>query len=170
MAQFYRPKSFETASRLRYNFKPTDMPDTCDRCGAKLTVEHTLQCKCGGLVHSRHNDVSRESGAPCAAMSLELDHRIMNLTSTLIFHLYFHERDCSSNYPTYQHHTNTHLMSQTRLIFTKSIFNTDESNKDKMTTKDDRGDVMIRNFWKRHSPCVVYARIMDNEARSYHNK
>ena len=43
--------------RLRYNFKPMEMPDLCDGCGAKLTVEHALQCKVGGLVHMRHNDL-----------------------------------------------------------------------------------------------------------------
>ena len=29
-----------------------------------------------------------------------------------------------------------------------------EQTAEKVTTKDDRGDVMIRHFWERHRPCV----------------
>ena len=29
-----------------------------------------------------------------------------------------------------------------------------EQTAEKVTTKDDRGDVMIRHFWERHHPCV----------------
>ena len=49
-------QEFQDNLRLRYNFKPLDMPHTCDGCGARLTVDHALQCKCGGLVHVRHED------------------------------------------------------------------------------------------------------------------
>ena len=48
--------------RLRYNHIPLEMPDRCDGCGAKMTVEHALQCKSGGLVHIRHDDVGDEWG------------------------------------------------------------------------------------------------------------
>ena len=46
--------------RLRYNHSPLDMPAACDGCGAKMTVEHALSCKVGGLVHIRHDDVADE--------------------------------------------------------------------------------------------------------------
>jgi hypothetical protein len=46
--------------RLRYNHSPLDMPATCDGCGAKMSVEHELSCKVGGLVHIRHEDVADE--------------------------------------------------------------------------------------------------------------
>ena len=45
---------------LRYNHSPLDMPAACDGCGAKMTVEHALSCKVGGLVHIRHDDVADE--------------------------------------------------------------------------------------------------------------
>ena len=41
--------------RLRYNHSPLDMPAACDGCGAKMTVEHALSCKMGGLVFIWHN-------------------------------------------------------------------------------------------------------------------
>ncbi len=46
--------------RLRYNHSPLDMPTACDGCGTKMTIEHALSCKTGGLVHIRHNDVADE--------------------------------------------------------------------------------------------------------------
>ena len=51
---------------LWYSLKPLDMPDLCFGCAvAKMMVEHALQCKVGGLVHCRHNDVTREFGSLC---------------------------------------------------------------------------------------------------------
>jgi hypothetical protein len=46
--------------RLRYNHSPLEMPAACDGCGAKMTVEHALLCKMGGLVHIWHDDVADE--------------------------------------------------------------------------------------------------------------
>ena len=46
--------------RLRYNLVPQDMPHHCDGCGERMTVEHALACKTGGLVHIRHDDVADE--------------------------------------------------------------------------------------------------------------
>ncbi len=45
---------------LQYNHSPLDMPTACDGCGTKMTVEHALSCKTGGLVHTRHDDVADE--------------------------------------------------------------------------------------------------------------
>ena len=47
-------------SKKRENLKPLDMPQLCDGCGKRLTVDHALSCKCGGLVHIRHGDVGKE--------------------------------------------------------------------------------------------------------------
>ena len=44
--------------RLRYNQSLLDMPATCDGCGAKMSVEHALSSKTGGLIHIRHDDVA----------------------------------------------------------------------------------------------------------------
>ena len=52
-------------ARLRYNLNPLSMPSACDGCGAKMTVEHALSCKVGGLVHIRHDDVADEFGHLC---------------------------------------------------------------------------------------------------------
>ncbi len=45
---------------LRYNNSLLDVPTACNGCGTKMTVEHALSCKMGGLVHIRHDDVADE--------------------------------------------------------------------------------------------------------------
>ena len=56
---------------LWYNHSPLDMPTACNGCGAKMTVEHALLCKTGGLVHIRHDDVAdRWRHLCCIAFSL----------------------------------------------------------------------------------------------------
>ena len=59
------PNEFRDNLRLQYNFAPLDMPQHCDGCGAKMTVEHTLQGKVGRLVHARHHDVADEFQDMC---------------------------------------------------------------------------------------------------------
>ncbi len=53
-------KEFRDNLSLWYSLKPLDMPYLCFGCVAKMTVEHALQCQCkvGGLVHCRHDDVN----------------------------------------------------------------------------------------------------------------
>ena len=57
---------FRDNLRLRYNLVPLHMPERCNGCGEKMTVEHALSCKVGGLVHIRHDDVAEEWGRLCA--------------------------------------------------------------------------------------------------------
>ncbi|KAL3768952.1 hypothetical protein ACHAWO_004062 [Cyclotella atomus] len=58
-------EEFRDNLRLRYNLNPLSIPSVCDGCGAKMTVEHALSCKVGGLVHIRHDDVADEFGHLC---------------------------------------------------------------------------------------------------------
>eukprot|EP00804_Cyclotella_cryptica_P022496 CCRYP_020698-RE/>CCRYP_020698-RE protein AED:0.40 eAED:0.40 QI:0/-1/0/1/-1/0/1/0/103 len=44
---------------------PRGLPRKCDGCGAGFTVEHGLNCKKGGLVSLRHNDVRDEWAHLC---------------------------------------------------------------------------------------------------------
>ena len=42
---------------LQYGLDPPDLPNHCDGCTAKLSIYHALDCKRGGLVTARHNDL-----------------------------------------------------------------------------------------------------------------
>jgi hypothetical protein len=46
--------------RLWYNHSLLEMPAACDGCGAKMSVEHALSCKTGGLAHIQHDNVADE--------------------------------------------------------------------------------------------------------------
>ena len=42
---------------LRYDLEPPDLPTYCDGCQAKFSISHTPDCKKGGLVTARHNEL-----------------------------------------------------------------------------------------------------------------
>ena len=42
---------------LRYGLDPPDLPTYCNRCKARFTISHSLECKKGGLVTARQNDL-----------------------------------------------------------------------------------------------------------------
>ena len=48
---------FRDAISLRYGKQPTNLPSICDADGEGFTVCHALNCKKGGLVTFRHNEL-----------------------------------------------------------------------------------------------------------------
>jgi hypothetical protein len=58
---------FRDNIRLRFGLPPLSLPDHCDGCNERFTVEHAMACKKGGLVLLRHNDVAAEWHQLCAS-------------------------------------------------------------------------------------------------------
>ena len=50
-------QEFRDALTLRHRKPLLSLPGTCDGCGATFTVDHALDCRFGGLVTRRHNEV-----------------------------------------------------------------------------------------------------------------
>ena len=146
-------EEFRDNLRLRYNLKPLDMPDLCDGCGAKLDVEHALHCKVGGLVHCRHNDVTREFGYMCG---------LAFTNGAVDYEPYIYTSGQQSK------GTEAEAAAATATTTTQQHQATDGSTP--VTTHEDRGDIIVNNFWQRQRPCVFDTRITDADARSYRNK
>jgi len=51
------PQEFKDTLALHYKKPLLNLPPSCDGCGAFFTVEHALNCRVGGLVGQRHNEV-----------------------------------------------------------------------------------------------------------------
>ena len=50
-------QEFRDGLALRYRKPLLSLPSVCDGCGAPFSVDHTLDCRFGGLITRRHNEV-----------------------------------------------------------------------------------------------------------------
>ena len=60
-------QEFRDGLALRYRKPLLCLPPCCDGCGAPFTIEHALDCRIGGLVGQRHNEV-RDAFGDLAAL------------------------------------------------------------------------------------------------------
>ena len=50
-------QDWQDAAFLRYGLDPPDLPKYFDGCNARFSICHVLNCKRGGLVTARHNEL-----------------------------------------------------------------------------------------------------------------
>ena len=58
---------------LRYGLEPPDLPRYCDGCETRFTISHAHDCKKGGLVTARHNEL-RDGVADLAGKAFTPSH------------------------------------------------------------------------------------------------
>jgi hypothetical protein len=59
-------EEFQDNLAIRYGLRPRGLPDRCDGCNEPFSVEHGLNCKKGGFVGQRHDDVCEELAHLCS--------------------------------------------------------------------------------------------------------
>jgi len=136
---------------LRYGLRPIHLPQQCDGCGANFTVEHALNCKKGGLVTWRHNDVQQEwadllkRALPASSVG----------TEPYIFYGLGVRAEQRRNAPPPGAATAGETV--------------DEVEEDGLGDEA-RGDVSARGFHTRRRVTIFDVRISDTDAPSYRNK
>ena len=68
-----RAQEWRDALFLRYGLDPPDLPKHCDWFEARFTISHALDCKKGGLVTARHNEL-RDGVADLAGKAFTPSH------------------------------------------------------------------------------------------------
>ena len=67
---------FHDALRIRYGLRLDNLPSTCV-CGTKFDIAHALQCKKGGFISQRHDDIKNMLavclGSICKNVTVEPD-------------------------------------------------------------------------------------------------
>ena len=142
--------------RLLYNLEPLDMPQHCDGCGARMTVEHALSCKKGGLVHIRHDDVANEWRWLCRCA---FSHSRVEREPYIYSSVGRRERE-NANATTGTQANSTTPTPTPQQGTTQSTSSVDEK----------RGDAGVHGFWQNGRLCIFDVRITDTDARSYRNK
>lgn len=56
-------EEFQDCLCLRYGLLPSNLPKICDGCGRESSLQHALNCKCGGNIIARHNEIRDELSA-----------------------------------------------------------------------------------------------------------
>jgi hypothetical protein len=132
-------QEFRDALLLRYAKSPGDLQSHCDGCGAKFSVRHGLECKKGGLVISRHNEIRDELSDLASKAFIPSAVR----DEPKIFYSRPVEKKAASNQPN-PSVPRTHPKTQC----------------------EDRGDLLIRGLWARGTDCIIDVRVTDTDAKS----
>ena len=162
-------EEFRDNLRIRQNLAPENMPPTCDGCGDKMTVEHALACKVGGLVHVRHDDVADEFRHLCGcALSfgkVEREPRIFSSGTNQLT-----SAAAGVNQTTTATNTQaTQPPAQRPQQNTQQQQQRNEQRHDSEPTGE-RGDASCHGFWQRGRDAIFDIRITDTECRSYRNR
>jgi hypothetical protein len=134
-------QEFRDALLLRHARTPGDLPSHCDGCGAKFDVRHALECKVGGLVIQRHNEINEEL---CDLASKAL------VPSAVRVEPMIHSRRTAEETKAKEPKSPVQRLSR--------------------SSDEERGDLLIRGFWARGTDVIVDVRVTDTDAKSYRSR
>ena len=171
---------FRDNARLRYNLAPLDMPQHCDGCSSKMTVEHALSCRVGGLVHIRHDDVADEFRSLCCqafspgrvqreprihsgvSRRVRVEAAAEDATISAANTNNHGSRDPTTTPPTQQQRQQPQQQQRQK--------QRQRQPHTKTPVSEERGDASCYGFWDRGREAIFDVRITDTEARFHRNK
>ena len=137
-------QEFRDALLLRYARSPPDLPSHCDGCLQKFSVRHALECKTGGLVICRHNEIRDE---------------LIDLASKAFCNSAVRDEPFI--------HSGRNSAKQ---LVDEKISNSVLNKFSQKSDNEDRGDVLIRGLWASGTDCIIDVRITDVDAKSNRSK
>lgn len=158
-------EEFRDRLYLRYSRTPPSLPEQCDGCGNKNSVSHSLQCKLGGLVTKRHNEIKMELinlfQHAFGHSAVRDEPRITTGPTTLVA-----ASACCPSSP---------LSSPPSLPTSPSNSPTcipalrprSSSSPPSPPPPDDRGDILVRSLWERGKHCVIDVRVTDLNSKTH---
>jgi hypothetical protein len=130
----------ESNHQLNWNITLSDAP-FCDGCHQKFSMWHALECKKGGLVISRFNDI-RDELSDLASKALLSPSAVWDEPKI---------HACPRS-PEMKSDKENEENSVKRLFRNNRI--------------EDRGDILIRGLWLQSTDCTIDVRITDVDAKS----
>jgi hypothetical protein len=130
-------QEFRDSILLRYARTPADLPTHCDGCDQKFSVRHALECKKGGLVISRHNEIRDEL--------VDLASKALTPSAVRDEPRIHTSRPAEPLRTTDQNPVIRNLHKR---------------------QGEERGDVLIRGLWQQGTDAIIDVRITDLDAKS----
>ena len=129
---------------LRYGLEPPNLPSHCDGCDAKFSISHAVDCKKGGLVTARHNEL-RDGLADLAGKAFTPAHVRDN---PLIY--------------------SGRAMSRTKPKPAEFKLTTPpDATTAAPEVTEQKGDLLIRDLWKQGTDSVHDMRVVNTDGLSY---
>ncbi|KAL7526426.1 hypothetical protein ACHAWF_001761 [Thalassiosira exigua] len=143
-------KEWKDHVAVRYGRQPKGLPACCDGCGAGLTVEHGLNCKCGGLIGIRHGDECQE----WVHLNKVAHSNARVRTEPQIFY----GSDVRAGQGTILDSGNG-----------PQVEGGNKEGRDGDLGGESRGEVSVQGFWKRGRTTILDFVVTDTDKRSYGN-
>jgi hypothetical protein len=132
-------QEFRDGLLLRYGYELPDLPTRCDGCNAKFSVGHALQCKKGGMVVARHNEIRDELGFLATLATTSSSVRDEPLIHTGL----------------------------NAIVRGTAAQQAGPNSTGRNEENAERGDLLIRGLWTKQTSCIVDVRVTDTDAASY---
>ena len=131
---------------LWYALDPPDLSKYCDGCNAKFIICHTLDCKRGGLVTARHNEL-RDEVSDLAGKAFTLSHV---RADPLIF------AGCA--------------VKRLKAKTAGASGSTDQDGAPPPEATEQKGDILIRDLWQNRTDSIHDMRVVNTDAKSHSTK